>query len=197
MPVTAAAYAQSLVGSTPSPWGELPGLGADAITVNPLLGGDSLEPFASAADAAGAGLFVLCRTSNPGAADLQDEALARGGTVSGRLAETIAALGSGRTNSAGLSSIGAVVGATAADQLTRLRDAMPAAPLLLPGVGAQGGQIADLAPAFTGHVAGGLVTVSRSLVGAFRERGGDPAAACAAAAAELRLAIWAVSRSAR
>ena len=72
VPVTARAYAQALVGLTPGPFGDVPGLGADAFTANPLLGRDSLEPLIDAAVAAGAGCFVLVRTSNPGAAEVQD-----------------------------------------------------------------------------------------------------------------------------
>ena len=72
VPVTAAAYAQALVGETPTPWGPVAGLGADAFTANPLLGRDALEPLVAAAAEAGAGVFALVRTSNPGAADLQD-----------------------------------------------------------------------------------------------------------------------------
>src|ERR687894_19522 len=70
--VSAAAYAQALVGSTPTPFGAVEGLGADAFTANPLLGVDSLEPLVDGARAAGAGVFVLVRTSNPGAADVED-----------------------------------------------------------------------------------------------------------------------------
>ena len=72
VPVTAAAYAQALVGETPTPWGSVAGLGADAFTANPLLGRDALEPLVEAAAGVGAGIFVLVRTSNPGAADIQD-----------------------------------------------------------------------------------------------------------------------------
>jgi orotidine-5'-phosphate decarboxylase len=72
VPVTASAYAQALVGETPTPWGPVAGLGADAFTANPLLGLDALEPLVAAAEASGAGVFALVRTSNPGAADLQD-----------------------------------------------------------------------------------------------------------------------------
>ena len=72
VPVTAAAYAQALVGETPTPWGPVAGLGADAFTANPLLGADALEPLVAAAALAGAGIFALVRTSNPGAADIQD-----------------------------------------------------------------------------------------------------------------------------
>ena len=70
--MTAAAYAQALVGETPTPWGPVAGLGADAFTANPLLGADALEPLVAAAEQAGAGVFALVRTSNPGAADIQD-----------------------------------------------------------------------------------------------------------------------------
>ena len=72
VPITAAAYAQALVGETPTPWGPVAGLGADAFTANPLLGLDALEPLVAAADAGGAGIFALVRTSNPGAADVED-----------------------------------------------------------------------------------------------------------------------------
>ena len=72
VPVTAAAYAQALVGETPTSWGPVAGLGADAFTANPLLGLDALEPLVAAAEAAGAAVFALVRTSNPGAADVED-----------------------------------------------------------------------------------------------------------------------------
>src|SRR3954454_4685497 len=73
VPVTAAAYAQALVGETPGPYGPVRGLGADAFTANPMLGRDALEPLTDAAAEAHAGVFVLVRTSNPGAAEIQDE----------------------------------------------------------------------------------------------------------------------------
>ena len=73
VPLTARAYAQALVGETPGPFGSVQGLGADAFTANPLLGRDALEPLVDAAAGAGAGCFVLVRTSNPGAAEIQDE----------------------------------------------------------------------------------------------------------------------------
>ncbi len=75
--VSAAAYAQAFLGETPTPFGPVEGLGADALTVNPLPGRDSLAPFVEAARQSGAGLFVLARTSNPGAADVQELELAR------------------------------------------------------------------------------------------------------------------------
>jgi orotidine-5'-phosphate decarboxylase len=167
------------------------GLEADALTVSPYLGADSLEPFADAARAAGAGLFVLVRTSNPGAADLQDLELAGGGRVWERAAGIVDSLGEPGAAS-GLSEVGAVVGATAPEHLARARELMPHAVFLLPGIGAQGGRVEDLAPAFAPGRAGGLVTSSRSIVFAY-EKGGDPAAAARAEAERLRAAAWALA----
>jgi orotidine-5'-phosphate decarboxylase len=167
------------------------GLEADALTVSPYLGADSLEPFAAAARAAGAGLFVLVRTSNPGAADLQDLELAGGGRVWERAAGIVDALGEPGAAS-GLSEVGAVVGATAPEHLARARELMPHAVFLLPGIGAQGGRVEDLAPAFAPGRAGGLVTSSRSIVFA-HEKGGEPAAAARAEAERLRGAAWALA----
>ena len=191
VPVTASAYAQALVGRTPTPWGDVEGLGADAFTANPLLGRDSLEPLVEAADSAGAGCFLLVRTSNPGAADVQDLVTADG-PVYESLARMVAELGAARTGDSGLSSIGAVTGATRPELLERLRELMPHAVFLLPGVGAQGGSVDDLAAAFRPHAAAGLVTASRSIVDAGAD-GGDPAAAAAAAAEDLRQAAWALA----
>jgi orotidine-5'-phosphate decarboxylase len=188
--VTAAAYAQAFLGETPTPWGQVAGLGADAMTVNPLLGGDSLVPFLTTARAHGRGLFVLVRTSNPGAADLQDQALADGRSVSDRLADLVAELGAEGVGRHGLSDVGAVVGATAPDRLGALRDRMPHAVFLLPGVGAQGGRVEDLAPAFAPGPAGGLVAASRGIVAAHERAGGGPPAAAAREASRLRELAW-------
>jgi orotidine-5'-phosphate decarboxylase len=187
VPVTAAAYAQALTGVTPTPFGDVPGLGVDAFTANPLLGRDSLEPLIETAAAAGAGCFVLVRTSNPGAAELQD---AGEPPLHERLAALADELGRDRRGECGLSLVGAVTGATRPDHLARLREQMPHAIFLLPGVGAQGGRVEDLGAAFAPHPAAGLVTVSRSIVNAYAERGGDPATAAAEAAEELRAAAW-------
>jgi orotidine-5'-phosphate decarboxylase len=189
VPVTAGAYAQALVGSTPTAFGDVPGFGADAFTANPLLGRDSLEPLIEGAAEAGAGCFLLVSTSNPGASDLQD--LDTGGApLYERLAELVDATGSAHTGQCGLSLVGAVTGATRPERLARLRELMPRAIFLLPGVGAQGGIAAALGPAFEPHPAAGLVAASRSIVGAHRERGGDPALAARAAAQELRTSTW-------
>ena len=176
MPVTATAYGQALVGATPTPWGDVAGLGADAFTANPLLGGDALEPLIDAAAAAGAGIFVLVRTSNPGAADILDLP-APDRPLHERLAELVAERADRLAGEAGLSGVGAVVGATEPRFLPRMRELMPRSVFLLPGVGAQGGRPEDLAPAWGEHPASALVAASRSIASAE-----DPAAAAERAA---------------
>jgi orotidine-5'-phosphate decarboxylase len=188
--VSAAAYGQAFFGETPTPFGAVTGLGADALTVNPLLGTDSLAPLARAARSSGGGLFVLVRTSNPGAADVQEQELAAGGSVSGRLAQIVAELGRAGIGSSGLADIGAVVGATAPERLEDLRVAMPHAVFLIPGVGAQGGRVEDLRAAFAPGPAAGLIAASRSIVSAHERTGGRPATAAAQEARRLRELAW-------
>jgi orotidine-5'-phosphate decarboxylase len=183
VPVTAAAYAQALVGSTPTPWGEVPGLGADAFTANPLLGRDALEPLVAACEVADAGIFVLVRTSNQGAADLMDLPTPDA-PLHERLAELVDELAPRLLGDGGLSGLGAVVGATEPEHIARLRELMPRSVFLLPGVGAQGGDPALLGAAFAPGPAGALVASSRGIAGA-----PDPAAA----AAELRETLWEIS----
>jgi orotidine-5'-phosphate decarboxylase len=189
--VSATAYAQGLIGATPVADGvAVEGLGADAVTVAPYMGADTLRPFIATARTRGAGVFVLVRTSNPGAADLEDEQLARGGTVWERVAEIVAALGAEHLGGQGLADVGAVVGATRPEHLVRARELLPHAVFLLPGVGAQGGRVEDLGPAFAPGRAAGLVTASRSIVGAHAQHGGAPAAAARAEAERLRALAW-------
>jgi len=182
VPVTAAAYGQALFGSTPTPWGEVPGIGADAATANPLLGADALEPLLEAAAAAGAGVFVLVRTSNPGAGDLFDLPAPREPLYE-RIAALVAARAGRLAGSTGVSGVGAVVGATEPAHLGRLRDLMPDSVFLVPGVGAQGGSVGDLGPALGRSRASLLVTASRSIAGA-----ADPRAA----AEDVRSRAWAL-----
>lgn len=183
VPVTAAAYAQALVSETPTPWGAVPGLGADAFTASPLLGRDALEPLVAAAKAAGAGVFLLVRTSNPGAADVQDLA-APDVPLHERLAAIVDGLADQLGGSGSLSGAGAVVGATEPQHIARLRELMPRATFLVPGVGAQGGKPEDLGPAFASGPASALVAASRGLSSA-----DDPAAA----AEDLRARVWEIS----
>ena len=187
--VSAAAYGQSLVGETTTPFGIVEGLGADAFTANPYMGVDTLTVLVDAARANEAGVFVLVRTSNPGASDFEDLELAGGGRLWERVAQTVDRLSSDGS----LSDVGAVVGATAPEHVARMRELMPRAIFLLPGIGAQGGKIEELAPAFAPGRAGGLVSASRSIVFAFEADGGSPAEAARAQAESLRDAAWALS----
>ena len=181
VPTTAAAYAQALVGETTTPWGPAPGLGVDAFTANPLLGGDSLEPLIESAAERGAGVFSLVRTSNPGAADIQDRQV-EGRPLHELLAEIVAERAPRLAGRDGLSGMGAVVGATAPEHLGRMRELMPDSIFLIPGVGAQGGKPQELGPALApGRPASILVAAARSIAGA-----ADPAAA----AEELRAVLW-------
>ena len=187
--VSAAAYAAALFSGVDTPFGKVDGLGADAATVNPYMGMDTVETFAGVAERSGAGIFVLVRTSNPGAADFED--LPTGsGAVWERVAASVAELGGGGP---GLSPVGAVLGATEPEHLARARELMPSAIFLLPGVGAQGGSVEALAPAFAPGRAGGLVTASRSIANAGEESGGDPAAAARDEAERLRELAWSLS----
>ncbi len=188
--VSARAYAQALIGALDTPHGAVRGLGVDMLTVNPLMGTDALEPFISTAREAGAGVLVLVRTSNPGAADIEDLELAAGGRVWERIAALVHALGSDNVGASGLSDVGAVVGATEPEHLARARELMPHAVLLLPGVGAQGGRVEDLAPAFAPGRGGGLIAASRSIANAHLASGGDPAGAARAEAERLRELAW-------
>ena len=191
--VSARAYGQAFFGGIPGdgcPFGAIPGLGADLLTANPMLGRDSLQALLQEARAAGGGLLALVRTSNPGAADVQDRVLAEGGSVSDVLAGLVDELGRPGIGTAGLSDVGAVTGATAPGHLQRLREAMPHAVMLLPGVGAQGASGEGLEAAFAPGRAGGLVSASRAIVYAFERHGADPAAAARDEAARLRELVW-------
>jgi len=155
--------------------------GADAVTVNPYLGGDSLEPFLKHADK---GVVILCRTSNPGARDLQDlEVGAR------RLYHVVAELAATRWNDRGNCAL--VVGATYPRELAEVRRIVGAMPLLLPGVGAQGADVAQAVEnGQTAEGTGLMMSSSRAILyGSARSAGADFAAGARAAAEALRAQI--------
>ncbi len=181
---TARAYAEAyLEGESPR---------ADALTVNPYLGRESMEPYLSAARREGAGVFVLVKTSNAGA-DVQDVVLSDGRPLWHHVASLVAEWGEDLVGEVGLSAVGAVVGATHPRAVAEARRLMPQAILLLPGVGAQGGVVADLQRAFQSGPASALVNASRSVNYAFREGEGDYRQAAGAEAARLKREIWAAS----
>ncbi len=167
---------------------------ADALTVSPYLGGDSIEPFLQACRLHGAGIFCLVRTSNSGATDLQELTLSDGRRVWQHVAGLVEGWGTDLIGERGLSSVGAVVGATVPRAVAEARKLLPQSVLLLPGVGAQGAAPADVARAFTSGPASALVSVSRSVIFAYRNGGGgDWRSAAGAEAARLRSEVWSVS----
>jgi orotidine-5'-phosphate decarboxylase len=138
----------------------------DAITVNPMLGIDTLEPFLDVARMERKGLFVLVRTSNPGSAALQDVQLADGRTWSEALADLLRPVTEQTEflGTSGLSSIGAVVGATQAHTMASLRQRLPKSVFLLPGYGTQGATADMTRSAFIGQGLGAIVSASRSVL---------------------------------
>src|SRR5215475_15008187 len=163
------------------------------ITVNPYLGRDSLEPFFGACRRHGGGVFCLVKTSNEGGGDVQDVRLSDGGVMWQHVARLVAEWGEDLVGDVGLSSVGAVVGATHPRAVGEARRLMPQAVILLPGIGAQGGSVGELARAFQSGPASALVNASRSVDYAFRETGGDFREAAGAEAARLKREIWAAS----
>ena len=157
-----------------------------ALTVNPMLGFDTLAPFVDVAASQGKGLFVLVRTSNPGSADLQDVELASGGTWSEHLADGVAKIAADHVGSSGYSSIGAVVGATQPHTMESMRRRMPSSIFLLPGYGAQGGSADTARAAFSRDGFGALVSASRSVLYAEAGKGEDWQKAVGRAAREMR-----------
>jgi orotidine-5'-phosphate decarboxylase len=166
---------------------------ADAVTVNPYLGGDSVEPFLDACRREGAGIFCLVKTSNPGSADVQDVVLADGRKLWQHVAGLVRDWGEELIGDRGLSSVGAVVGATFPGILAEARELLPRSVLLLPGIGAQGGRPADVAGAFAAGPASAVVSASRSVIYAYREGGGDWQSAAGAEAERLAREVWSAS----
>ncbi|MBI1902986.1 MAG: orotidine-5'-phosphate decarboxylase [Planctomycetia bacterium] len=153
---TAEAYADAYLGEA-SAWQ------ADAVTVSPYLGQDSLLPFVNVAQARHSGVFVLVKTSNPGGGMFQD-VLVEGRPMYARVADVVESLAAKTAGPCGYGCVGAVVGATWPAQLAELRSAMPHTWFLVPGYGSQGGKAADVAPAFDESGLGAIVNNSRGLI---------------------------------
>ena len=163
---TATAYADaafagvSLAGQVHSVWD------ADAMTVNPYLGRDAIEPFLQSARRNGRGVFVLVRTSNPGSGQFQSLSC-EGRPLFLHVAEAVRAWTLENLGECGYGDVGAVVGATHKEELAMVRNAAPEAIFLVPGYGAQGGTAADCAPAFHDGGLGAVVNSSRGIIFAF------------------------------
>jgi orotidine-5'-phosphate decarboxylase len=182
------------IGSTATAYAAAYARVADAVTVNPYLGRDSLEPFVDACRAEGTGMFCLVKTSNPGSADVQDVRLHDGRMLWEHVAGLVGEVGAGLVGESGLSSVGAVVGATFPAEIAAVRRLLPRAPFLLPGIGVQGGSPDDVAPAFAAGPAGGLVSASRAVI--YASAGDDWRDAAAASAEALAREAWHVATAA-
>lgn len=161
---TAEAYAEALLGDEPGTLGSH----VDALTVNPYLGSDSLVPFLTRVNDHGKGIFVLARTSNPGSAEFQcrdDDAV----PIFEQVARSAERWGQDSIGECGFHGVGLVVGATYPDEIVKVRQAAPGSIFLIPGVGAQGGSIDDLAAAFDDSGLGAVVNSSRGIVQAFEQ----------------------------
>lgn len=166
---TAAAYANAYLGSGApgssaySPWG------ADALTINPYLGADTLEPFTQRCATSGSGVFVLVKTSNPGSSFFQDQRLEDGRTISEKIADYVESLSYSKRGDLGYGDIGAVVGATYPKELQAMRQRMPSAWILIPGYGAQGGSAQDVKLGLDSRGLGAIVNSSRGIIFAYEQ----------------------------
>ena len=167
---TATAYANAIIGETKIIDDTTAAMfDCDCITVNGYLGIDGIKPFMDVAKEKGKGLYVLVRTSNPSAGDLQDLKLEDGRQVFEAMAENVEKWGQDLIGESGFSSVGAVVGATWPEQAVKARKIMPHALILVPGYGAQGGSGKDAVASFV-NGKGGIVNASRSLMCAWKKR---------------------------
>ena len=151
---TAEAYADGWLGG---PWA------ADALTVNPYLGLDSIEPFVKVATECNAGIFILVKTSNPGSKDFQD-LQTDGRPIYEHVAAGVEQLATRTAAGSGYGAVGAVVGATWPRQLDALRAAMPHTWILVPGFGKQGGRAADVRSAFDANGLGAIIVSARDVI---------------------------------
>jgi orotidine-5'-phosphate decarboxylase len=165
---TATAYADAAFAGTRLASRTYPVWEADALTVNPYLGRDAVEPFLESARRVSAGVFVLVRTSNPGAGQFQDLLVSPGPSPARPLyrhvGEAVASWARENLGACGLGDVGAVVGATYPAELAALRRLMPEVIFLNPGFGAQGGTAADVAAAFRPDGLGAIVSSSRGIL---------------------------------
>jgi orotidine-5'-phosphate decarboxylase len=193
---TAAAYATAHLGGAPADVPASDDFVVDALTINSYLGSDGVAPFLDAGVPLGRGAFALVKTSNPSSGELQD--VDSGGmSVYERMAMLVRRWGESCVGHSGYSALGAVVGATYPEELSRLRALMPQTPFLVPGYGAQGGGVADVIGGFDKDGCGALINASRSVIFAWKqspwsEEFGEARwqESIAAAAESMRADIW-------
>ena len=144
---------------------------ADFVTLAPYMGLDSITPYTKYMTEKGKGVFVLCRTSNPGAKDYEYEKLADGRHVYDLVGDSLSELGRDYIGESGYSSIGLVIGGTHTEEATAIRAAYPQTFFLIPGYGAQGGKAADIAQ-YMNNSNGGVVNSSRGILLAYKKQPG-------------------------
>ena len=164
---TAEAYAAAHIGTTDVEGESFAAFDEDMITVNPYLGSDSIDPFFKTMQARDRGMFILCKTSNPGGGEFQD-LIVDGMPLYEKVGLRIEDWGAAFRGSYGFSDIGAVVGATYPEQGVRLRKLLPHTFFLVPGYGAQGATAKDLAGCFNEDGIGAIVNSSRGIIGAWK-----------------------------
>lgn len=160
---TAEAYANAYIGKTKIFGEDKMTFGADALTVSPFLGRDSLLPFVDVCKENGTGIFILVKNSNAGSGDFQDVKNAEGVPMYEAIAKMVADIGTDCIGESGYSSIGAVVGATYPEEAQKLRTLMPKSIILVPGYGAQGGSAKDTVSCFNSDMLGAIVNSSRGI----------------------------------
>ena len=190
IPTTMQAYGSALFGPLRLPGGrEVPGLDADAATLDPYTGDDAVEALGRWLGA-GRGAFVLVHTSNPSAGRFQDLELRDGGTLAEAVAQTVASWAARWPGARGYGAVGAVIGATYPQVLAALREVLRGVWVLLAGVGPQGGKVEWLQAAFNRDGLGAVVAASRQVMAAWQQAPEeDWRTACARAASSLREAI--------
>jgi orotidine-5'-phosphate decarboxylase len=164
---TASAYADAGLAGIKLADGIHPVWDADALTVNPYLGRDAVEPFLESARRSGRGIFVLVRTSNPGAGQFQD-LMCDGRPVYVHVAEAVGKWSRENVSKCGFGDVGGVVGATYPGDLQSLRKLVPQVPFLIPGFGAQGGAATDVKDAFREDGLGAIISSSRGIISSFQ-----------------------------
>ncbi len=186
---TMQAYAAAHLGSVTVGGGNCIPFGGDALTVNPYLGSDGIDPLFGICKEADKGMFVLVKTSNPSSGELQDQVFEGGKTLYSAVGQLCEHWGEALPGKHGYSGVGVVVGATYPEQLAELRTALPHTFFLVPGYGAQGGGAKDVAPAFDSNGLGAIVNASRSILCAWQKTGAaeqDYAKAAAQEAIKMR-----------
>jgi orotidine-5'-phosphate decarboxylase len=166
---TAEAYAAGHLGQVTVSGRQMEIWQEDAVTLNPYLGSESIEPYLAEVETRGKGIFVLVRTSNPSGGEIQDLE-ASGKPVYLHVADLVKRWGEKSIGQRGLSSVGAVVGATRPEEAARIRAALPQTIFLVPGYGAQGATVEDIRPAFRRDGLGAIVNSSRAVIFAYRRK---------------------------